>query len=172
MTAPHPLLSLLRATPVAALATVHDGEPFVSMVPFALVPAAGPASASAGVPGQTVLAIHVSQLAQHTGHMLANPAVGLMVVASLSSLPPGASPLALPRLSMQCEARPCAAKAPGHAQARAAYLARFPESEELFGFADFSLFTLAPRQARWVGGFAQAHTFSQPELGQVLSGAV
>lgn len=157
MPEPHPLLSLLRAQPVGALGTIQAGEPFVSMVPFVLVP------------GQTVLAIHVSQLAQHTRHMLAHPAVSLMVVAPLSSLPSGTSALELPRLTLQCQAQPCGADAPGHAQARAAYLARFPESEDLFGFADFSLFTLVPQQARWVGGFAQARTLAQAELGQALS---
>jgi putative heme iron utilization protein len=156
MTEPHPLLSLLRTQPVGALGTVQGGEPFVSMVPFALVPS------------QAVLAIHVSQLAQHTRHMLANPAVSLMVVAPLAA---GASALALPRATLQCQAQPCGADAPGHAQARAAYLARFPESEELFSFADFSLFTLVPQQARWVGGFAQARSLNQPELALALGQA-
>jgi putative heme iron utilization protein len=153
-TEPHPLLTLLRSQPVGALGTVHQGEPFVSMVPFVWVP------------GSAVLAIHVSQLAQHTRHMLAHPAVSLMVVAPLA---PGASALALPRVSLQCQAAPCVAGAPAYAAARAAYVVRFPDSEDLFGFADFSLFTLVPQQARWVGGFAQARTLQPPELAQALA---
>lgn len=53
------LKTLLRQQPVAALATLHRGEPAVSMVPFALLP------------GSADIAIHVSRLAAHTHDMLA-----------------------------------------------------------------------------------------------------
>ena len=54
--------------------------------------------------------------------------------------------------------------------AKAAYLARFPESVELFGFADFSLFVIGPTSARFVGGFAQATSLSPETLRGILSG--
>ena len=48
------VLGLLRSQPVGALGTLHAGEPFVSMVPFAVLPRAG------------ALIVHVSSLASHT----------------------------------------------------------------------------------------------------------
>ena len=56
------LRSLLRAQQTAALATLHNGEPALSMVPYALL------REGAG------FVIHVSHLAVHTSDMLATPA--------------------------------------------------------------------------------------------------
>ena len=135
------LRSLLENQQVAALATLHKGEPAVSMVPYALLPQ-----------GQG-LVIHVSQLAAHTKDMLANPAVGVLVVAT----PTPAIPVqALPRVSIQGQARQCLSSAPEYSQASQLYLSRFPQSEQMFGFADFSLFVITIHSARFVGGFAQA----------------
>jgi len=63
------LRELLRAQQVAALGTLHKGHPYVSMVPFAMLP------------GGTGFVIHVSQLAAHTKDMLLSPHVSLLVVA-------------------------------------------------------------------------------------------
>jgi hypothetical protein len=57
-----------------------------------------------------------------------------------------------------------------HAEAKAAYLARFPESVEMFNFADFSLFVIQPASARFVGGFAQAASISPGTLARILCG--
>jgi hypothetical protein len=46
-----PLCELLQTQQVAALGTFHDGQPYVSMVPFAVLP------------GGSGFVIHVSQLA-------------------------------------------------------------------------------------------------------------
>jgi hypothetical protein len=48
------------------------------------------------------------------------------------------------------------------------YLSRFPQSAELFSFADFSLFAIWPDSIRFVGGFAQATTFSPETLAELL----
>ncbi|WP_374335989.1 pyridoxamine 5'-phosphate oxidase family protein [Methyloversatilis sp.] len=142
MTSEHTLSirALLASQPVAALATLHGGDPAVSMVPYALLP-----------DGRFI--VHVSALATHTADMRAHPAVALMVTAPLS---PDVSPLALPRLSVRGQAAPCPPDAADHAAARAAYLARLPDSEALFSFGDFSLFLIEVQSARHVGGFAQA----------------
>ena len=130
------LKSLLWSQPVAALATLHKGEPAVSMVPYALLPL-----------GEGFV-IHVSRLATHTGDMLASPAVALMVVAAPDAAP---SPLALPRASIQGHARQCLPDAPRYGEARAAYLAKLPQSEELFSFADFSLFVIEVQSGDYFG---------------------
>lgn len=147
------LKSLMQTQPVAALATLHKNEPAVSMVPFALLP------------GAQGLVIHVSGLATHTKDMLANPAVSLLVTAPLES---AESPLALPRVSIQGQARPCLPEAPDYGLARKTYLDKFPESEELFSFADFSLFVIEPRSVRYVAGFGRAMSLTATQLAAIL----
>ena len=150
------LRTLLTAQPVVALATLHRGEPAVSMVPFALL---------SGCEG---LVVHVSRLATHTQDMLDHPGVALLVTGNVAA---GDSPLALPRVSIQGHARPCPADAPGHAQAQQAYLARLPDAEPLFGFGDFSLFVIEPESLRFVAGFGRAMAFKAERLREVLAGS-
>ena len=147
------VVELLRAQPVGALGTLHRDEPFVSMVPFAVIPRLG------------ALCVHVSSLATHTKDMLTSPSVSLMVMAAASA---AALPQALARVTFQCRAGQCLQADPRHAEASQTYLARFPQSQELFSFGDFSLFILTPRSMRLVAGFGQATSIVQPELGTVL----
>lgn len=147
------LRALLQTQQVAALGTLHAGQPYVSMVPFALLP------------GGADFIIHVSQLAAHTKDMLAHPQVSLLVIA----LPaPEVMAQELARITVQGEAVQLAAGTPEHAAAKAAYLARFPQSEPMFGFSDFSLFRIVPDSIRFVGGFAQATTISRETLAEAL----
>lgn len=148
------LRSVLETQRIASLGTLHQGEPYVSMVPFALLPGG-------------VFVIHVSALAAHTKDMLASPRVSLLVVA----LPdPQTPPQAVARVTIQADAEPLDDSLPEHAEARAAYLARFPQSAQTFELSDFSLFAIRPRSLRVVGGFAQAKTVTPEGLAKVLSG--
>jgi len=149
------LKALLVQTPVATLATLHKGAPATSMVPYALLP-----------DGRFV--IHVSRLATHTRDMLEHPAVSLLLMAAPGSTE---TPLALPRVSVQGQALVCAPDAPEYAQARAAYLAKLPEAEELFSFADFSLFLITPQFLRYVAGFGRAHTVTAEQYAGLLRDA-
>jgi putative heme iron utilization protein len=146
------LKTLLAQTPVATLATLHKGAPATSMVPYALLP-----------DGRFV--IHVSRLATHTRDMLEHPAVSLLVMATPGS---AETPLALPRVSVQGQAQACGPDAPDYAQARAAYLDKLPEAEELFSFADFSLFLITPQFLRYVAGFGRAHTVTAERYAGLL----
>lgn len=150
------LRSLLESQQVAALATLHNGEPAASMVPYALLPQ-----------GQGFV-IHVSRLSAHTADMLANPAVGLLVIA-----PPAASdsPHALPRASLRGKAHQLAPASPAYPQARALYQSRFPQSEEMFSFPDFSLFVIAVHSVRFVGGFAQASSVTIDQFASIMGAA-
>jgi hypothetical protein len=85
--------------------------------------------------------------------MLDNPAVALLVTASLAE---ANSPLALPRASIQDQARQCLPESPEYAKAHSAYLAKLPDAEELFSFSDFSLFIVEPKSIRYVAGFGRA----------------
>jgi putative heme iron utilization protein len=147
---------LLEKRPIAALATLHKGEPAVSMVPFALLP------------NSTSLVIHVSRLATHTNDMLANPAVALLVTASAEATD---SALALPRASVQGRARPCAPESSQYQPSRAAYLAKLPEAEELFSFSDFSLFLVETQTVRFVAGFGRALSLTAGQLAAILGSA-
>jgi len=152
-TATTQLKQLLRERSVAALGTLHAGAPAVSMVPYAI------ASDGSG------LILHVSSLSSHTEDMRSDPRVSLLVMAAESG---ETSALALPRASIQGTALEVASNSPDLPGFRAAYLERFPEASQMFGFADFSLFKIQPESVRFVAGFAQAHTFSGNSFRQML----
>jgi putative heme iron utilization protein len=141
------LRTLLQRQPIAALGTLHRGEPYVSMAPFALEPV-GPA-----------LLIHVSGLSPHTRDMREHPRVSLLVVAPDD----GGRPQARPRATIQGDASPLDRDSDRYAQARALYLRRFPEAVDTFALADFSLFAIRPVAVRFIGGFAQAVSLT-PEV--------
>jgi heme iron utilization protein len=149
MTSEQSLRTLITTQPLAALGTVQSGEPFVSMVPFAVEPNDGK------------LIIHVSTLAAHTKHMLENARVSILVVAAPS---PDVSAQATPRVTIQGMAVQLDKASSEYEKAKAVYVQRFPQSLDLFGFADFSLFAIAPTSARFVAGFAQAMTMSAEEF--------
>ena len=148
------LRAMVGGQVVAALGTLHGGEPYVSMVPYALMPD------GAG------FIIHVSSLAAHTKDMLASPAVSLMVTATLEA---GASPQALARVTIQGDAVRIPQDAPIHEAAKGLYLERFPQSAQTFELGDFALFAIRPRSARYVGGFAQAKTITAESLARALA---
>jgi putative heme iron utilization protein len=150
------LRSLILEQQTAALATLHKGEPALSMVPYALLPE------GAG------FVIHVSRLAVHTADMLAHPTVSLLVVAAAGSAP---SPQELARASVQGRAAPLLPGSVDHANAKARYVARFPSSEPTFSFSDFKLFVIEPRSVRFVGGFARATSILAGEFVSVMQDA-
>lgn len=148
------LRDVLTAQPIAALGTLHDGRPAVSMAPYAAL-----ADGSG-------LVVHVSALASHTRDMLSNPDVSLLIMA-----PPlaGVMPQATARVAIEGTATQCERSSEGYVAARGAYLERFPQSEGFFDLGDFSLFVIRPTSARFVGGFAQAVTVSAESLAVVLA---
>lgn len=147
------LRALLHEQRVAALGTLHQGEPAVSMVPYARSPDG---------PG---LLIHVSALASHTRDMQAHARVSLMVMATMA---PDDFVQALPRATLQGVAQPLANDTAAYARGKAAYLARFPQAELMFDLGDFSLWCVTPDQLRFVAGFGRAHSASEADLAAVL----
>ena len=147
------LRQLLAGTNVASLATLHDGAPSVSLTPWAPAP-----------DGSSVL-VHVSRLAQHTGDMLADPRVAVMIAEPESS---GTLAQALPRVMIQGIVREIDRSSLGYEPARRAYLARHPRSEMTFGLGDFSIFVIEPCSARYVAGFGRAFDLETSELASAL----
>ena len=145
------LAQLVRERSTATLGTLRAGAPFVSMVPYAIV--------------DDGFVIHVSRLAAHTKDMLADERVSLLVAEAEGG---GKSPLALERVSVQGAAVPIASDSPVLSGLRTAYLARFPEAEQLFDFADFSLFLIRPVSARFVAGFGEAHSLTGDSMIRAL----
>jgi len=149
------LRTLLEQQTFAALATLHKGEPAVSMVPYALLPQ-----------GQGFV-VHVSRLATHTADMLAHAHVGLLVVAAPGSAP---TPRELARASLQARVQTIGAASPEHRIAKQVYLERFPESTETFGFSDFMLLRLAVNSVRFVGGLANTSAIVAARYEAIMSG--
>lgn len=157
------LAQLIRGQRIAALGTLRQGAPLVSMVLY--LPS----------PNFSALYLHVSGLAWHTQDMLADPRVSLSIVQTDDPANPASDPQRLARVSVRGEAAPVSNDAPVHAELKAAWLARFPDSALSFGLADFAFFRVTPRDARFVAGFGRIHNLAAEALvgvGQLVSLAV
>jgi hypothetical protein len=135
------LARLIRGRQTAALGTLRDGAPFVSMVPYTFTP------------DFTGFDIHISTLARHTQDILADSRVSLMIAQPET---PGQDAQALPRVSIQGEAVMIPKDSPDYAQARSRYLARFPNATIMFSLGDFALYRIHVKSARFVAGFGKA----------------
>jgi putative heme iron utilization protein len=144
------LQQLVHDTRVAALGTLHDGEPAVSMVPFAALPDGS-------------LVLHVSDMSAHTRDMLQAPAVSLLITAPDTGERPAQ---ALPRVTLQGRAEPLTGAA--EEAARGVYLGRFPEAEEIAAIPGFSFFAVRPVSVRFIAGFAQAITLTPDAFAAAL----
>ncbi len=124
---------LIRARGDAALATSLAGAPYVSLVATACASDAAPL-------------LLLSDLAQHTSNLLADPRVALLF-EDTGGLP---EPLAGPRLTLL-----------GHAErsddpsAAARFAARHPASAGYAGFADFHLYRVVAERGHLVAGFGR-----------------
>jgi putative heme iron utilization protein len=150
------LARLIRGHRWAALATLGREAPLASMVAYAPEPDFG---------GFLML---LSRLSLHTQALLENP------LASLAISEPDTgtgNPQTLARVSIQGEATPITEDSSGYAEARAVYEKRLPASSPLFGFGDFLLFRLVPREARFVAGFARAYTVAAEDLKEAAGSA-
>jgi heme oxygenase (biliverdin-IX-beta and delta-forming) len=148
------LQQLIHGRMIAALGTLHEGVPFVSMVTYAVAR-----------DGSFIL--HVSRLAAHTQDMLDNPEVSLLITESERS---GKMPQALARVTVLGRAEMLDRDSQKHIDAREVYLSRFPDAAPLFEFADFSIFVIEPVSARVIAGFGQAVTITGEDFMTALSG--
>ncbi len=142
------IATLIRNQRQAALGTLHEQAPFVSMVAYAAEPDFG------GV------LLHLSRLAPHTTHLLAAPAASLLICERDDGRDDVQT---LARITLSGEARPLDTASSEYPTARDWYLARLPAAEMLFSFPDFLLFRFVPHEARYVGGFARTYTLT-PDL--------
>ena len=118
------LIHIIANTRIAALGTIRDEAPRVSMVAF--------------VSAQDFSAfyVHVSRLAQHTVDMQKNKQVSLLIAEADDGR---VDPQTLARLSIRGSAEFMENGEPGYTPVKTMYIERFPASEPLFKFADFGL---------------------------------
>ena len=150
------LQQLIHGRMIAALGTLHEGIPFVSMVPYAV--------ASDGS-----FVLHVSRLAAHTRDMLDHPEVSLLITESEGS---GKMPQALARVTVQGRAEMLDRDSQKHIDARAVYLLRFRDAAPLFEFSDFNIVIIKPTLARVIAGFGQAITITGDDFSTTVGGRI
>jgi heme iron utilization protein len=133
---------LVRGLDRAVLATAMAGRPYASLVLVATAPDGAPL-------------LLVSDLAQHTMNMAADPRVSLLFDGTAGR----EEPLTGPRVSLL-----------GHAE-RAAdppllrrFCARHPSAAIYAGFADFHLHRIVVERAHLVAGFGRIHWVEAPDL--------
>lgn len=146
------LARLIRSTRVAALGTLHDGEPNLAMVAYSFAE------------DFSAFYIHVSKLGKHTGDMEADPHVSLLIAETDDRRP---DPQTLVRLAIRGIAERLPRTAPGYAQVKKVYLARFPEAEQLFSLGDFNIWKITPKSGRFVAGFGRAFNLEPAILKKV-----
>lgn len=134
---------LLRAARSGTLATAgQGGQPFASLV----TPAAAP-------DGSVLLLL--SDLAEHTRHLRADPRCALLVTGRAEEV----NPQTAPRLSLTGSAAP-----DDGPTLKARYLAIHPYAALYAGFGDFRVWRIRPAGGLLVAGFARAHRLGASDL--------
>ena len=131
--------ALLAAESVGVLSTIsvhRAGYPYGSVTPYAL--------SAAGAP-----LLLLSGLAAHTKNLLADPRACLFVGDRTAA----ADPQAGARISLLGRAAPVAPTAEPDARAR--YVARWPQAAAYFQMKDFALWELTVEELRLIAGFGE-----------------
>src|SRR5437899_3159964 len=133
---------LIRCRDHAALASSLAGRPYVSLVATACESDASPL-------------LLLSDLAEHTKNLLADPHLALLF-EDTGGL---ADPLAGPRLTLLGRAERC-----DDPLAAARFAARHPASDGYAGFADFHLYRVAIERGHLVAGFGRIAWIEASEM--------
>ena len=123
--------------------TRHEGYPFGSVAPFVLDHHCQPI-------------ILISNIAEHTKNIAANPKVSLLVFAGAEDLQANA------RLTLLGEA--VKIYKDDDANLRARYLRYLPQAASYFDMHDFSFYRIHIHQARYIGGFGKMSWLSEVDL--------
>lgn len=120
-----------------------EGYPFGSVAPFVLDHNCQPV-------------ILISNIAEHTKNIIANPKVSLLVFAGAEDLQANA------RLTLLGEA--IKINKNEDANLRARYLRYLPQASSYFDMHDFAFYRIQIRQARYIGGFGKMSWISENDL--------
>jgi hypothetical protein len=143
------LAALIRKQRVAALGTLRNGAPNVSMVAY--LPEAG----------FTAIRLRISRLAWHTQDLQRDARATLAIIQGDDGR---ADPQTLMRATLRGEAAVMPDDDPEFTPLKAEWLARFPESAVTFELADFSFWSITLRDARFVAGLGHTYNLSPAEL--------
>ncbi len=145
--------SLLRRRRQGALATLMagSGDPYCSLVNLA-----------SHFDGSPILLL--SRLAVHTGNILADPRVSLMLDERVAGDPLEGARIMLAGIAT-------AASGDEAAILRRRYLAAHPSAESFAGFADFGFFRIVPRGMHLVAGFGRIVDLTPADILTDLAGA-
>jgi heme iron utilization protein len=128
------LLGSERNGVLATLSASRDGWPFASVAAYALTDAGDPL-------------LLLSDLAEHTRNLRADPRASLLVQDQTSL----ADPQAGARVTLLGTVESVAPEA--RAITQAAFVVRHPQAADYLTMADFNLYVLRVREARFIGGF-------------------
>jgi putative heme iron utilization protein len=143
---------LPRATAADAARTLVDGATAGSLSTVALDPAGYPFGSvvSYGLDAAGEPLFVISQLAEHTRNLGADPRASLLVTERHVD---GTDPLAVGRVTLVGDAAPVS---PADQHAAVAVVAtRVPAVAGYAGYGDFACYRMTVRAVRWVGGFGE-----------------
>jgi putative heme iron utilization protein len=140
------LARLVRSARVAALGTLREGAPNVSMVAY--LPA----------DDFSTFFMRLSRLAWHTQDLARDARASLAILEADDGR---ADPQTLTRVTMRGEATIFDSK---DDSLKEAWLHRFPASAVTFELADFAFWRFLPRDARFVAGLGRTHNLSAADL--------
>lgn len=145
----HLLAQLIRTKHAAALGTLYEGAPLVSLVPY--------------LPNAAFAAfyLHLSRLAQHTQAILREPQVSLMIAEPDIGQQ---DPQTLPRVSLQGVASILPPTEAEYEAVRTAYVQRFPTAAMTVSLGDFAFYRVTPSRGRFVAGFGQIFNLTRESL--------
>ena len=146
------LVHIIANVRIAALGTIRDEAPRVAMVTFV------------AAPDFSAYYVHVSRLAQHTMDMQKDKHVSLLIAQADDGR---VDPQTLARLSIRGTAEFMENGEPGYAPVKSMYIQRYPTSESLFKVADFGLWRIKPKGARFVVGLSKAFNLTPETLQKV-----
>ena len=146
------LAQIIRRSRTAALGTLRDEAPLVSMVTFIVEE------------DFSLFYLFVSRLGQHTVDMQKDKRVGFLITETDDGR---ADPQTLARVSLRASAELIPNGQPGYTPLKERYLGRYPESEPLFKLADFNFWRIKPKGGRYVAGFAKAYNITAETLQKV-----
>jgi len=111
----------------------------------------------------SALWLRLSRLARHTQDLRRDARASLAILQADDGR---ADPQTLARVTLCGEAGELPQEDARLARLKTGWLARFPESAVTFELADFSFWSLAVRDARFVAGLGRTHNLSAADLGR------
>jgi len=149
------LSDIVRTSRTAALGTLRDGAPLVSMVLYATSH------------DFTSFYFHISRLALHTQALLHDPRAALMIAGTDRD---DRDPQTIPRVSLQGTVHEVPATDAGYDRIKSLYLAKNLQSAFNFELGDFGLFHFEADTARYVAGFGRIFDLTAEDFRRTAEG--